>query len=255
MDGPQTRRTLAADLGALGVRPGSVLLVHCRMSALGWVAGGAQAVVEALLDAVGPEGTVVVPTHTGENSDPAEWSNPPVPAAWWPVIRAETPAFDPTRSPSRGMGAVPELVRTWPGALRSDHPQTSFAAVGPAAAAITDDHRLESSLGEHSPLARVYDADGDVLLLGVGHGNDTSLHLAQYRVAAPRTETLGARVRGRGWTTWTDVVLDEGPFERLGADLDRTAAVRTGRVGLAEARLVRQRAAVDFAVPWLERHT
>src|SRR5215216_7553101 len=85
---PVTRDGLAADLGRLGVRPGSVLLVHSSLSSLGWVCGGAQAVVEALLDALGPDGTLVVPTHTGGNSEPSQWQHQPVPEDWWPVIRA-----------------------------------------------------------------------------------------------------------------------------------------------------------------------
>jgi aminoglycoside 3-N-acetyltransferase len=76
---PVTQAGIADELRALGVRPGSVLLVHTAMSALGWVCGGAQAVVGALLDALGPDGTLVVPTHTNGNSEPSEWENPPVP--------------------------------------------------------------------------------------------------------------------------------------------------------------------------------
>src|SRR3954451_23417258 len=162
---PVTRTSLGDDLRRLGVRPGAVLLVHTSVSALGWVCGGAHAVVEALLDAVGAEGTLVVPTHTNGNSDPAEWKTPPVPKAWWPAVREHMPAFDPACTPSR-LGAVPELVRTWPGARRSAHPQYSFAAIGPAAGRVCADHRLDSGLGEGSPLARVHDFDGDVLLLG-----------------------------------------------------------------------------------------
>ena len=251
---PITQASLAGDLRRLGVRPGSVLLVHSSLSALGWVCGGAQAVVGALLDVLGAEGTLVVPTHTNGNSDPALWGNPPVPESWWPVIRETMPAYDPAITPSRGLGVVVEVARTWPGALRSDHPQDSFAAIGPAAATVTAGHALDSGFGERSPLARVHDLDGDVLLLGAGHGSNTSLHYAEHRVPAPPREPYGAAVQGpegRRWTTWEDVVADETDFEALGAAFDATGAATIGVAGIGEARLMRQRALVAFAVDWL----
>jgi aminoglycoside 3-N-acetyltransferase len=254
---PQTRASLAADLVNLGVRPGSVLLVHSSMRSLGWVCGGPVAVVEALLDVLGPAGTLVVPTHTPENSDPAGWRNPPVPESWWPVIRAEMPGFDPAVTPSRWMGLLPEMVRTWPGARRSNHPHTSFAALGAAADRVLADHPLDDMLGERSPLGRIYQLDGDVLLLGVGHGSNTSLHLAEYRVPRPPRAQLSGAVltaSGRAWVKWEDVDLEEADFEVLGADLDASGPVTIGPVGSAECRLMSQRAAVDFAVTWLPLH-
>lgn len=252
---PVTRASLAEDLTRLGVRPGSVLAVHASMRPIGWVCGGAHALTLALRDVLGPAGTLVVPTHTPDNSDPAGWRNPPVPEHWWATIRDEMPAFDPAVTPSRWMGALAELVRTWPGALRSDHPQVSFAALGPQAERMVAGHRLDAMLGEDSPLARLYDLDADVLLLGVGHDSNTSLHLAEYRRPEPPRERLGAAVKtpggGREWAWWTDVTLDEGDFELLGADLDGTGTVRFGQVGAARCRLMRQRAAVDFAVDWI----
>jgi aminoglycoside 3-N-acetyltransferase len=256
-DAPRTRDSIAADLRQLGVRPDSVLLVHSSVAALGWVCGGPVAVVQALLDALGPGGTLVVPTHTPDNSDPAEWRNPPVPEPWWPIIRDTMPAFDPSVTPSRWMGAVAETVRTWPGARRSDHPHTSFAAFGPAAERVLQGHRLDDGLGDSSPLGQVYELDGDVLLLGAGHGSNTSLHLAEYRVQDPPRARLGGAVlapAGRTWTWWEDVAVDEDDFEQLGVDLDATGAVTVGRVGSAPARLMRQRAAVDFAVWWFTAH-
>jgi aminoglycoside 3-N-acetyltransferase len=256
-DAPVTGAAIAADLRGLGVRPGSALLVHSSLSALGWVVGGAPAVVAALLDALGPEGTLVVPTHTGGNSDPAGWGAPPVPEAWWPVIREHMPAFDPAVTPTRGLGVIPEVARTWPGALRSDHPQTSFAAIGPAAAEITAGHALDSAFGERSPLARIEALDGDVLLLGAGHGSNSSLHLAEHRVPNPARETSAAAVmtpEGRRWAEWEDVVADEEDFGALGAAFDATAAVRIGTVGRAEARLMRQRDLVAFGVEWMVGH-
>jgi aminoglycoside 3-N-acetyltransferase len=251
-----TRESLAADLRRLGVSPSGVLLMHSGFKSLGFVAGGPQAAVEALLDAAG---TLVVPTHTSDNSDPAEWAHPPVPEAWWEGIRRHTPGFDRARTPAGSyMGRLAELVRTWPGALRSDHPQVSFAAVGPRAAEITAGHRLDDGLGEQSPLGAVYRADGQVLLLGCGHGSNTSLHLAETRIPGAPRHRPGASVLAPDgtsrWTTWSEVDVDESDFEELGAAFEKTGAVTVGQVGAATARLMRQRDLVDFATSWIPAH-
>ena len=255
-DRPRTRESLSGELSRLGIREGGVLLVHSSLSALGWVCGGGVAVVQALLDVLGPAGTLVVPTHTTGNSDPAVWTNPPVPRDWWADVRAHMPAYDARITPSTGVGAIPEVLRTWPGALRSEHPQTSFAAMGHRAAIITRDHRLGSALGEHSPLARLYELDAEVLLLGTGHESNTSMHLAEYRCRAPRRGRSGAAMAapgGRRWVTCDDVDLDGSDFARIGAELDAARLTRDGRVGSARSRLMRQRDVVDFAVEWMER--
>ncbi|MDH6466399.1 aminoglycoside N3'-acetyltransferase [Micromonospora sp. A200] len=209
---PHTLSTLAADFRALDLSAGDTVLVHSSVRALGFVVGKVQAVVQALLDVVGPAGTLVVPTHTPSNSDPARWRNPAVPSAWWPVIREQNPGFDPARTPSRHMGVLAETVRTWPGALRSGHPHVSFAALGTRARAITGDHRLEEGLGEKSPLGALYREHGKVLLLGCGHERNTSLHLAEHRQAQPPMTDYGAAVRGpdgnSSWVTWTAPMAD-----------------------------------------------
>lgn len=252
---PHTVRSLAADLRALGVGGGDVLILHSSRRSLGTVVGGSQAVVQALLDVLGPDGTLVVPTQTSQNTDPAGWRHPPVPESWWPVIRDEAPGFDPARTPSEWMGVIAENVRTWPGALRSDHPQVSFAALGRDAARIVAGHRLDDALGEQSPLGAVYRLDGKVLLLGCGYDSNTSLHLAEWRQEAPPRAVTGSSVRRPDgtaeWTTWIDVVTDEADFERLGADFEATGAATTGPVGGATGRLMSQRALVDFATAWM----
>ena len=112
---PNTRQSIAEELRALGLQPGTLALVHASLSRLGWVCGGPVAVVQALLDVVGPAGTVVMPTQSGDYTDPALWQEPPVPPAWVPVIRETMPAYDPLLTPSRGMGAIAETFRGWPG--------------------------------------------------------------------------------------------------------------------------------------------
>ncbi|MCA1655699.1 MAG: AAC(3) family N-acetyltransferase [Pseudonocardiaceae bacterium] len=252
-DPPPTRASLAADLAALGLRAGDTVEVHSSLRAIGFVPGGRVAVVQALLDVLGPTGTVVVPAQTMENSDPKHWQNPPVPAEWWPTIREHLPAFDPAIFPSRGIGAVGEMVRTWPGAVRSNHPQASFAAVGARAAELMGTHALDSQLGESSPLAALERVGARVLLLGVGFDTCTAFHLAEYRVPSPRTE-FGCAVRtehGREWVTYTDVAVNSDDFSALGAAYEQLGDVRRGRVGAADSKLFPMDKAVAFAAEWL----
>jgi aminoglycoside 3-N-acetyltransferase len=254
---PRTRESLASDLSRLGIEPGMCLLVHSSLRALGWVSGGAVAVVQALTDALTPTGTLVMPTHTSFNSEPSYWQNPGVPPSWWDTIRTTMPAFDPLITPTSFMGQIVEVFRTWPGALRSSHPQVSFAALGPQGRFITADHALEDGLGEGSPLARVYDLDGWVLLLGVGHANNTSFHLGECRAGVARPTQQGAAMREGGvrvWKSFSDLDWNAEPFAELGSAFDEVEAVKTGAVGSAVARLFRQRPAVDFAKEWLTRN-
>lgn len=115
-----------------------------------------------------------MPAYTGGLTDPKNWQHPPVPEDWKDTIRAETPAFDPLRTPTRQMGQIAETFRTWPDVVRSTHPHCSFAAWGTHAKIIVEGHELENGLGEGSPLARIYELDGWVLLLGVGFASNTS---------------------------------------------------------------------------------
>jgi aminoglycoside 3-N-acetyltransferase len=255
--GPITAVRIQEDLSRLGVLPGDTLLVHSSLSQFGWVVGGPVAVVRALLDAVGSEGTIVMPSHTGGLSDPAGWSHPPVPEPWWQTIREHMPPFDKDLSPTRGMGAVVECFRCHPNVIRSEHPHTSFAALGPKAQVITANHLLESSLGEGSPLARCYELNAKVLLLGVGHATNTSLHLSEYRAVfnSKRIVTHGAPGEKVGdWREFQDLAPNSEDFAALGAAFEEESTVQVGLVGYASARWMLQRELVDFGVAWLTKH-
>jgi aminoglycoside 3-N-acetyltransferase len=255
----QTRQSIAAALRALGVPRGGVLLVHSSLSAFGWVSGGSVAVVQALLDVLGPDGTLVVPSFTTPNREPSRW-DPPPPESWWQEIRDSLPGFDPAITPSSGVGVITEQVRTWPGAIRSAHPQTSFAALGPRAAELMAGHRPDCHYGEDSPLAKLERAGGRTLLLGVGFARATAFHLAEYRIPGAAPRTYGCAVLdpdgGRRWIEYQDVSLDDGDFARLGADFERAAGhvISKGFAGLAPCRLFPITDAAAYAEKWLAEH-
>jgi aminoglycoside 3-N-acetyltransferase len=255
---PHTVTSLAADLRELGLAAGDVVMAHAALRSVGFVAGHVQAVVQALLEVLGPEGTLVVPTHTSYNSDPAGWRNPPVPESWWPVIRAGNPGYDRALSPGRWMGALSESVRTWPGAVRSGHPQVSVAALGARAAEVVAEHPPADELGDGSPLGVLYRCDAKVLLIGCGHANNTSLHLAECRQERPDMYDNAAAVRDPDgsvrWVTWSAPENDIVDFDELGAAFEAVGPVRVGRVGSAQSRLMSQRALVDFATAWIAGH-
>ncbi|NHN57937.1 AAC(3) family N-acetyltransferase [Halorussus rarus] len=261
MDDPLTVGRIAADLRELGVEAGDTLLVHSSLSALGWVAVGPSAVVDALLEVVGPDGTLAMPTHSTQYSDPTGWRNPPVPDDWVGRIRAERPPYRPAVTPTRGMGAIPECFRSYPGAIRSRHPTYSFAARGADAEFVVADHAYDHGLGEGSPLARVYDRDGSVLMLGTGYDTNTSFHLAEHRADREQTaSTHEAPVVGpdgdRETVTYEQLDYDSSDFAEVGRDFEdeRPEAVTAGSVGLADAKLVSQRDLVDYAAEWFERN-
>ena len=104
---------------------------HSSLSSLGYVSGGAHAVVVALLEVLGPEGTLVVPTHSTQLSEPAHWENPPVPEAWWDTIREMAPAYDPRLTATAGMGVIPDTVRRLPGRGAAPIPATPSPRWGP----------------------------------------------------------------------------------------------------------------------------
>lgn len=258
---PNTVDTMSSELRALGVAEGMTLVVHSSLSSLGWVCGGAVALILALQRVIGRRGTLVMPTHSGDLSDPAPWRNPPVPPEWWQTIRDTMPVFNRDLTPARGMGIVPETFRKQKGVMRSNHPTTSFAAWGRHRRFVVRGQRLDFSMDRHSPLGRVYRLSGHVLLVGVGYESNTSIHLAEYLAAHEGKRIvdcyspIGARGR-REWKKYRDLDFGWDDFERIGTDFERQreGSYFKGKVGLAAATLIKQRDLVDFSAKWMEEN-
>jgi len=251
---PVTIGRICGDLTNLGVRAGDILLTHSSLSSLGWVCGGAQSVIMALLQVLGEDGTLVMPAHSGDISDPAEWQNPPVPHDWLETIYRNMPAYDPKMTPTRGMGRIAELFRTCPGTIRSGNPLLSFSANGRHAAFITDNHPLTPQLGMDSPLGKLYGLNAKVLLLGVGYDSCTSFHLSEALIDEMPVKRMGTSMLEEGrrvWKWFDDYAYDSDDFVEIGEAFDKSCGVAKGKAGNADLRLFDIKSGVDFAREWL----
>lgn len=248
---PVTYKRLREDLQKLGVRTGDILFVHSSLSAIGWVVGGQAAVCNALLDTVGRDGTIVMPAHTPNNSDPAKWVAPPVPAAWHDTVRETMPPFDRDKAPSEGVGKIAECFRHYPGTLRSGHPQTSFCASGKDAAYITEGHPLTPQFGDDSPIGKGLGKNAKALLIGVGYNRLSALHYAE-TMLAKETVKMGASILENGkaiWKWFYDTDFDSDRFPAVGAAFEKeTDSVTIGFLGQAECRLFPMREIIQFAL-------
>lgn len=254
-----TKEDLIHHFTSCGLTKGQTIFVHCSLSKLGFVVGGAETLIRSLLDIVGEEGTLMMPSQTWKNLDPSTGVHWEEPVEWWPIIREHWPAYDKEITPAIGMGAVAEMFRKWPGACRSDHPARSIAAVGKHAAFITENHDLSNIFGEGSPLDKLYQLNGFILLIGVGHDKNTSLHLAETRAEFPSKETVQESSAimvdsTRTWVTYETLAVDDSDFVQLGEEYEKEIKLKIHQIGDAEVRLLEQRPLVDWAAAWMQKH-
>ncbi|NEA61842.1 AAC(3) family N-acetyltransferase [Streptomyces sp. SID12488] len=236
-------------LAELGIRPAVPLIVHASLHGTGLAP---FLVRDALLAASGVAGTLVVPAFTPENSDTSREyraATHGLTEREKAAFRASMPPFAPDSSPCHSMGALAECVRTTPGAVRSTHPQTSFAGLGPRAAELLGGHDPHCHLGERSPLAALYAADAQILLLRVGFEVCSAFHLAEYRTTPPAPRRTYRCVMGeRGnWISYEDLALDDGDFGVMGQRLPRELVMEREWAGKT-VTLCAMRAVVDHAV-------
>jgi aminoglycoside 3-N-acetyltransferase len=264
---PLTGPELLAGLRHIGVAAGGIVMVHASLSRLGWVVGGSETVLRALLSAVGPSGTICAQVS---------WQETPLDLMTHPVSHRR--AYDAAPLPfepqvaeaARFEGRLAERLRTWPGARRSDNADTGVAAVGARAAWLVDPHGPDHGFGPGTPYARLVEASGQVLLLGAPLHTISLLHHAEAiaRIPAKRRVRYRIPLPGPGGVQWReceDIDVRDGPvpYERAVpagepplAAIARAALAagigERGRIGAAQAHLFSARPLVAFARGWLE---
>ena len=227
-----TAAQIAEGLRRIGLRPGDLVHVHSSLSSLGYVIGGAEAVVDALLEGVAPGGTVMVPTFNHG--------------------RAET--FDVRTTPSTN-GAVTEALRLRPEAVRSVHPTHPYAAIGPLAEQLMAGHLELRTFDADSPLGRCGRLGGWVLLLGVGMNVNTAAHVGEtmaevhclgFREFERKVRMPDGSVQTAWSTQWRDgpCRIEWGPLERL---MRERGMISDGRIGEAQTHLMKCQDIIDCA--------
>lgn len=229
-----SRAEVVGQLRALGVEAAGVLLVHTSFRAVRPIEGGPLGLIEALRVALGPDGTLVMPSSTGDDDAP----------------------FDPATTPvSPDLGVVADTFWRLPEIVRSNHP-FAFAAAGPQAKRITSDPLPNPPHSAASPVGQVHQLDGQVLLLGVGHDSDTMLHLAELLAGVAYRVPKHCTVLRDGRPVRIDYEENDHCCARF-ACMDEWLRARglqsEGRVGHAHARLARARDIVQVALEHLAR--
>ena len=215
---PITKNEIVNALHSVDLTKGHTVMVHTALSKMGYVCGGAQTVIEALIEVVGEDGTIMMPTQSWKNLDPEDGVHWTVPEEYWQIIRDNWPAYDKRITPTNTM-----------------------------------------IFGEGSPIGKLYELNGEVLLIGVGYDKNTSLHLADVRADYPgkhnSIEHSAIMESGkRVWKEYETLFVDGEDFDQIGEAFEQSNAVNKAMIGNAELRLMNQKRLVDFAVDWIQKY-
>ena len=175
-----TIEDIKRELKHIGIQNGDVLEVHASLKSIGYVLGGANALLDAILDTLGFEGTLVMSAQSSGNSEPAYFQNPPIDVSLYSKVRESIPSFKGKYDDLDGMGLLATALQKRPSVYFSNHPQVSMMAHGKHAKWITQSHPLNDMFGLKSPLAKMVELKTKVILIGVDFDRCTGMHLGEY---------------------------------------------------------------------------
>ncbi|MDO1446900.1 aminoglycoside 3-N-acetyltransferase [Rhodocytophaga aerolata] len=264
-DRPVTKSQLKAYFSKLGITPGQTVMLHISVKSIGWLVGGPEIIIRALLELLDQEGTLMMYIGWEDSPYTMEGWSPEMKSAY---LRECTPYDPETARAVVDWSILAELFRKWPGARRSMHPDGSFAAVGKHAAFLTKDHSLKYGYGIHSPLAKLIALQGYVALIGAPLTTVTLLHHAEDRAAIPAKKIVRysmPMLGSNGLTEWVGIEefdTSEGVVDGYKGDyfLDLMNQyllenqITPHKVGNATSYLFNATRLNSYAVHWMEQH-
>lgn len=226
-----TKQQIKSGLSELGLNAGDIVVAHSSLSSFGEVEGGADMVIDVLLEVIGDQGTLIVPTF---NYDPG--------------------IFDIKETPSV-VGKITETLRLRQGAVRSAHPTHSVTAIGRLAEQITEDHDKVHPFARDSALHKAARVDAKILQLGVTQTSNSSIHVAEELAGAPyldKQRRIGIKLaNGKVVQKWIRRPGCSQGFEAVDELLYERDAIKDRMIGESRARLMRARTVIETAVEML----
>ncbi len=241
-----TLEDIKSSLKSFGFRRGDRIMVHSSLSSFGWVEGGAETVIKALMDVVGNEGTILMPSFN--HGAPFEDSS--------------TGFYDPSQTPCTN-GRIPDTFWRMEGVYRSLDPTHPFAAWGKDAERYTKNHHLTLTMGEDSPLGLIMRDDGYQINFGTTHATTTAKHLAEMINRSPclgyRTESYPVKLsngkiayhRTWGWRESACPLTDSGKYIEI--EMERAKLQKKGYIGKSLVTYFKLKDLIKIVLTILER--
>lgn len=251
-----SKSDMIIQLEQLGIQKGMMLLVSADTSHMGYLLGGYQALIEAMMEVVGFEGTIVMPCFTPQLADPASVSTP-LARQYWQEARENAYPFDRKLSEPEGSDPLVYQFLRNDAVARSYHPLYSFAAWGKYAKLICDKHPLHFALGKDSPLGKIVELNGYCVMLGSDYEQCTMFQMARYNGELSPVRIVSAPITSNNelqWKNMLDVQFSTKNFSEIGEVMEDKHVVKTSYLGNGRCYLFSAREALTSATAYFAIH-
>lgn len=252
---PLSKDMLVDEFKQLGLKSNDKVMVHSSLSSFGYVIDGARAIIDAIIEVVGEDGLILMPGHSSWNSDPLEWTNPPMPKEWTEHIANSILPYDPQKSAIDFVGAIPIAFSKYNGVLRTNHPTVSFLMYGNYIG--WENQPLNYPLGVDSQLMKLFEEDGKVLMLGTDYSNVTALHLSEYLSDKVKEEVNKSKVLIDNTPEWVSIIEKEAQcefFNLIGDIYERDRFYSERMIGYSKCKLVDVRELVTLGKAFFDHN-